>query len=130
MNETGIIEEYYFDDYYRVLVMVDGTKYVVSVDVYYVGWNYDEYKELCIGEICLLVKELTPIGRIDSINIEKIVVVGTRVGNKLETINVKWIMDSKPGDNEMLKIFKNSWRVARGEPLDVFQYVKTDSAPA
>lgn len=127
MNETGIVEEYYFDDYYRVLVMVDGTKYIVSVDVYYVGWNYNEYKELCVGEICLLVKELIPIGRMDSINIEKIVVIGTRVGNKLETINVKWIMDSKPSDSEMLKIFKSSWRIARGELLDVFQ---TDSAPA
>lgn len=130
MNEPGIIEEYYFDEYYRVLVMADGAKYVVSVDVYHVGWNFNGCKELCMGEICLLVKELAPIVKIDSINIEKIIIIGTKVGNRLETINVKWIVSNRPSDNEMLKIFRSSWKIARGELSDVFQGVRTDSVPA
>lgn len=115
-TEAGnVLEEYYFDDYYRVLVINEEGKYVVSVDVYYANWRYSEHRELCIEEVCLLVKEITPSqvkANVDGVM--KIMVIGTKVKDKHETINVKWIMNRKPSSNEILGIYRDSWNIVKG----------------
>lgn len=110
---TGTLEEYYFDDYYRVLVMRDENKYVVSVDVYHAKWEYPDYEDLCIENVCLLVKEIVP--RETSIRgVEKVIVIGVKVKDKYETIGVKWTIDHKPSSDEVYNIYRESWDIARG----------------
>jgi len=125
MSESEVIKEYYFDDYYRVLVIESGSKYVISVDVYYADWKYGNYREVCIGEVCLLVKELAPSEiNVNFANVEKVMVIGVRVGDKRETVNVKWIMGSKPGDDEIEGIYRHSWRIAQGELTEMASNIR------
>lgn len=113
--EAGnVLEEYYFDDYYRVLVINEEGKYVVSVDVYYANWKYSEHRELCVEEVCLLIKEIAPSQvKVNMDGVVKIIVIGTRVKGKHETINVKWIMNRKPSINEVSSIYRESWNIAK-----------------
>lgn len=111
---VNILEEYYFDEYYRVLVMGEENKYVVSVDVYYASWKYSEYRELCVGEVCLLVKDILPSEvKVSISGVEKISVIGVKVKDKCETINVKWIMNRKPTNEEISSIYKDSWSIVK-----------------
>lgn len=113
-NKRNKVEEHYFDEYYRVIVISEEGKYIVSVDVYRVGWSYKNYKEICIENICLLLKEL-PINLVGTTlrGVEKVILVGTRVGDKYETINVKWIVDHKPSDVELQELYDFSWKLIR-----------------
>ncbi|MEM0001143.1 MAG: hypothetical protein QXH02_06915 [Desulfurococcaceae archaeon] len=115
-GEVGnVLEEYYFDDYYRVLVINEDGRYVVSVDVYYANWEYSEHRELCIEEVCLLVKEIAPSQvKVSVDGVVKVLVIGTRVGGRYETINVKWIMVRKPSSSEISSIYMDSWNIAKG----------------
>jgi hypothetical protein len=108
--------EQYFDNFYRVVVVRDNGEYVVSVDVYYVGWTYGDHREVCIENTCLLMKELdASILRVNPCKSRKIIVIGTRLGSKAETINIKWICSEKPSGRELEELYRLSWIIARGE---------------
>ena len=107
-----LIEEHYLNDYYRVLVIRDNDKYIVSVDVYRAEWKYQDYFVNCINEVCLLFKEIENLDiSIDLNGVEKIIVIGSRVKDKYETINVKWILNHKPSQTEVEKIYQYSWKI-------------------
>ncbi|MEM2025276.1 MAG: hypothetical protein QXW94_03195 [Desulfurococcaceae archaeon] len=110
------IEELFFDEYYRMLVLEDLNRFIISVDVYKPGWDYTNYKDVCINETCLLLKELSPSEiNLDAAmgGVEKVVVVGVKVGAKFETIGVKWFMKHKPSSEEVRSIYERSWRIIR-----------------
>jgi hypothetical protein len=115
-DEADYLEEYYFDNFYRVLVIRENEKYVVSVDVYYNGWKYINQKEVCVENTCLLVKEIDP-NDVKAVfqSVEKIFIIGVKVNDKLETVNVKWVSNSKPNREVIEEIYKYSWKIASGE---------------
>ena len=115
-GEAYYLEEYYFDNFYRVLVVRENEKYVVSVDVYYNEWKRIDQKEVCVENTCLLVKEVDP-NDVKALfqSVEKIFIIGVKVNDKLETVNVKWVFNSKPSREVMEKIYKYSWKIASGE---------------
>ncbi|MEM4490547.1 MAG: hypothetical protein QXK41_05245 [Desulfurococcaceae archaeon] len=109
------MEEYYFDNFYRVVLLRDDEKYVVSVDVYYAGWKYDDQRKICVENTCLIIKEIDPSETSISLqDVERIFVIGVKVDNKFETINVKWILKSKPCREVIETIYKFSWKLASG----------------
>lgn len=117
MSEPGLskIEEYFFDNFYRVLVIPEDGKFIVSVDVYIAYWNHTNPREICIENTCLLVKEISNISLGMDLSVEKIVVIGVRVSGKDETINVKWVLNRKPGFQDIERLYKYSWLIARGQ---------------
>ncbi|MET1159652.1 MAG: hypothetical protein ABWW65_01700, partial [Thermoprotei archaeon] len=52
------VSEYWFLDYYRVLVISENTHKVISVDVYRRKWIFEDYEEVCShdNKYCLLYK--------------------------------------------------------------------------
>ncbi|MEM4718182.1 MAG: hypothetical protein QXE81_05430 [Desulfurococcaceae archaeon] len=117
MNKSDLnkVEEYFFDNYYRVLVLPEDGKFIVSVDVYITQWNQSDQREICIENTCLLVKEINNFSPGIDQRVEKIIVIGVRVAGRDETINVKWILSGKPGFLDIEKLYKYSWLVARGQ---------------
>lgn len=105
------VEEYYFDDYYRVIVIRSSQYYVVSVDVYVNHWIFDVYESTCIEDTCLLVKKLGEDALECISGVREIMVVGVKVGSKLETINVKWFVDHRPSAQEVETIYRCSWKL-------------------
>ncbi|MCY0868903.1 MAG: hypothetical protein OWQ48_06760 [Desulfurococcus sp.] len=113
--EPENVSEYYFSEHYRVLVVEENGEFTVSVDVYREGWDFTDYTSKCIGDVCLLLKELTSDSlRIVAEGIEgvvKVAVIGVRVADKYETIGVKWVIDRKPGYAQVEAIYKASWKL-------------------
>lgn len=110
------IEEHYFDEYYRVVVLEDASKYVVSVDVYKPSWEFSDYRSVCADSVCLLVKELLPSEvslRVDVQGVERVVVLGVKTGDRFETINVKWFVRSKPTAEDIRQLYEHSWRMLK-----------------
>lgn len=105
------VEEYYFDDYYRVVVVKDGQDYVVSVDVYKNSWAYDVYESICVENTCLFVKRLSGDSTRCVSGVREVMITGVKVGSKVETINVKWILDHKPSFQEVGALYECSWRL-------------------
>lgn len=109
----SFIREYYFDEYYRVIVVRDGEKYVVSVDVYRPNWVFSDHREICAENTCLLFKELD--NRVMGVSgVEKTIIIGAKTGNRVETINVKWIIDHEPSEEEIREMYKYSWSIVSG----------------
>ncbi|MEM0325732.1 MAG: hypothetical protein QW733_01690 [Desulfurococcaceae archaeon] len=105
------VEEYYFDDYYRVVVVRDEQDHIVSVDVYRPTWKYDSYESICVENVCLLISVLRN-PEISAIHgVKKIIVIGVKVNEKVETVNVKWIVDHKPSRSEVEAMYRESWRL-------------------
>ncbi len=107
-----VLSEYYFLDYYRVLKVRSGDRFVLSVDVYRRTYPFKPEKELCIddGKYCILYHYIDPsttnIG-----GVEEIRATGIKAGDIVETVNVRWILDHEPPIREIEKIFRESWRV-------------------
>jgi len=111
---TYDVEEYYFNEYYRVLVIKDEEGYVVSVDVYESKWSHSNYKSTCIDDTCLLAKEVEAGDlELNISGVRKLVIIGVKVGNKAEVISVKWILNHKPSYEELETIFKKSWQLVK-----------------
>lgn len=113
MDLHNYVREVFFDNYYRVLVVHGGSEYTVSVDVYHVGWIFTDYRERCIDNICLLIAE-APIPHIEGLVVKRVLVIGIRVGERAETINVKWFIDKNPTTEDLERIYKYSWMIVRG----------------
>lgn len=117
MEELEVVSEYWFMDYYRVLVVnLNGIRKFVSVDVYRPGWPFSEHEELCISSAacCLLYKELGAseyASLFDRVSVEKIVVTGVKTNGSLETINVRWFIRGEPTYSDIEKIFRCSWEL-------------------
>mgnify|MGYP001772586198 CR=1 FL=1 len=105
------IEEYYFNEYYRVLVIEDEEGYVVSVDVYKNSWKYEDAESICVENTCLLLKKIKGNPTSNITGVKEVIVIGARVGSSLETINVKWLLDHKPSLEEVRAIYESSWQL-------------------
>lgn len=106
-----LVKEIFIDNYYRVLVVREKTSYVVSVDVYYVGWRFHDYRETCVDNVCILIAE-APVPSINGLSIRRVLVVGVKAGGRVETINVKWFVDREPSEEELYSLYKYSWIIA------------------
>lgn len=104
------VEEYYFDDYYRVVILRENGSYVVSVDVYSSDWIFKSFESICVENVCMLVKRLKDIPT-EVNGVSEIIIIGVRVKDKLETINVKWVMDHKPSREELERVYRSSWQL-------------------
>ncbi|AFL67036.1 hypothetical protein Desfe_1165 [Desulfurococcus amylolyticus DSM 16532] len=115
MSKPGIISEYYFSDYYRVIVIEEGDSYIVSVDVYRSKWIFTDYTEKCVENTCLLLKELSPESNgnryVDLDSVSKIIIIGVKVDDNYETINVKWVLRKKPTYSDIESLYEASWRI-------------------
>ncbi|QOR94857.1 hypothetical protein IMZ38_02765 [Thermosphaera chiliense] len=121
MGDTGImVFEYYFSDYYRVIVFREGENFIVSVDVYRKGWPFKDYEEKCVaeGQVCLLFKTISPaqLPGEPLLSVEKIIVEGVRVSGVEETISVKWFFKGELGQEEVSKVFNASWSLIKCQP--------------
>jgi len=111
------VAEYWFANYYRVLVinLENGSK-VLSVDVYRKAWLFGESEAQCIenNKYCLLYKVLEPKPETYELKravIEKIIVTGVKVGDIYETVNVRWFIRGELEAPEIEKIFYWSWEI-------------------
>jgi len=121
LGDTGImVFEYYFSDYYRVIVFREGENFIVSVDVYRKGWPFKDYEEKCVsgGEVCLLFKTVPPaqLPGEPPLLAEKIIVEGVRVSGVEETISVKWFFKGELGQEDVSKVFNASWSLIKCQP--------------
>lgn len=103
-----MIEEYYFDDFYRVILVEEEGGYTLSVDVYLPYWPFGEYEKSCVQtdekEVCLLFKELEMSEFTDLV--EKVVVTGSLIGGEYETINVKYFLKKRPSTEEVRQLYE------------------------
>ncbi|OYT40313.1 MAG: hypothetical protein B6U89_02510 [Desulfurococcales archaeon ex4484_58] len=116
MNEEEIVSEYWFHNYYRVLVVrLNKESYLLSVDVYRNEWMFNDYEERCVSgkKYCLLYKKLEENINIESSDLEvrEVMITGVKAGDIYETINVRWIVVGKLRCNDIEKIFYRSWEI-------------------
>ncbi|WP_448579193.1 hypothetical protein [Thermosphaera sp.] len=121
MENTGVeVFEYYFSDYYRVVVFKEGDAFIASVDVYRKGWPFKDYEEKCVaeGEVCLLFKIILPdqLPGEPPLSTEKIMVEGIRVSGVEETISVKWFFKGKLEQDDVSRVFNASWSLIKCQP--------------
>jgi len=116
------ISEYWFHKYYRVLVIeLDGSEKIVNVDVYRKGWIFDNYKETCLsnGKYCLLNYVIEDVERLKTLlgelctKVKKIGIMGVKVGEKVETINVKYFVIGDLRYDEIKELFYKSWELIK-----------------
>jgi hypothetical protein len=106
---THHYEEIYFDEFYRVLVLSEKSSFIVSVDVYMKKTSFESSKKTCIDDICLLLKEVEEASKALP-GVIRVLVVAIKVReNPVEVVSVKWILDHKPGREEIEHIYKESW---------------------
>ncbi len=127
MSVLENVSEYWFHNYYRVLVVKTGSSYLVSVDVYRKGWiwSIDDRECVCNGEYCLLYhrvsrEELASIDGLEDV-IDRVVeafIVGVKARDRLETVNVRYrIEGSSPLKySDIEKIFYASWSLTKTNP--------------
>lgn len=118
MNTLDNVSEYWFLDYYRVLLIdLDNNKKFLSVDVYRRNWVFREnYVEKCVADkkYCLLYKELKPDPDKYSLTngkVIKIIVTGIKAEEIYETINVRWVIEGNITYKDIEKIFYWSWKL-------------------
>lgn len=108
-----MIEEYYFDDFYRVILVEEEEGYTLSVDVYLPYWPFGESEKSCVTadgrEICLLFKELEINEFTDLVG--KVVVTGSLIGGESETINVKYFLKRRPSTEEVRQLYEYASRL-------------------
>jgi hypothetical protein len=115
-EKPGNITEYWFLDYYRVLVVeLGGDEKLVSVDVYRRGWLYEDYEYECVSNnrYCILYKDLEPIDKysLPTASIEKITVTGIKALDQYEIVNVRWFIRGKLVYRDVENIFYWSWEL-------------------
>uniref|UniRef100_A0A7C4D7B9 Uncharacterized protein n=1 Tax=Staphylothermus marinus TaxID=2280 RepID=A0A7C4D7B9_STAMA len=122
MEKPSNVSEYWFNNYYRVIVVkLSNDKKFVSVDVYRDKWLFKDYEEICISnnEYCLLYSEVDPLKYnhlFDNILIDKIIVTGVKSNKVFETINIRWFITGEIDYNSILKIFQYSWEIIGCKP--------------
>ncbi|MEM3925976.1 MAG: hypothetical protein QXU22_04280 [Desulfurococcaceae archaeon] len=117
MNKRNDIDEYYFSDFYRTIVVKSGeNEYMVSVDVYKktdrCALDNQDIKYTCVEDTCLIIEEVKPTlipKSIATIGINKVLVIGIRVSDNCEVINVKWFVNRKPTFEDVKAMFDASW---------------------
>lgn len=117
MSVEERVSEYWFLDYYRVLVvdLGDGSRFI-SVDVYRRDWRFKDYDIECVGDgkYCLLYKTLKPDPSkyvLSRARIERIVVTGVKASDRYETVNVRWFVKGDLSYSDIEKIFYWSWEL-------------------
>ncbi len=128
MNSTNTYEnvsEYWLLDHYRVLVVKTGKdKYFVSVDVYRRKWPFNGFDdEICVSsnKYCIVYKEISDLGKLDDLDIDKAIVTGVKIGDRVETVNVRWVLKGALKYSVVESIFYESWKLIgcggpRGDP--------------
>ena len=109
-----VISEYWFFDHYRVLVIKEpNNKYIVSVDVYRKGWNFEVNEEVCVSQnrYCLIYCTIDPSKHNIVDGIAKIVITGIKTNHGLETVDVRYIMNRSPTYSDIEKMFYYSWKL-------------------
>jgi len=108
------VSEYWFHNYYRVLVIDrgDGLK-ILSVDVYRRGWFFDKYDSKCVDQnYCLLYAYIdNPKTMLNKVVVEKIIVTGVKARDTYETINVRWFIRGDLTYSVVEEIFYASWEL-------------------
>jgi len=112
------ISEYWFHDYWRVLIIELSNRTIVSVDVYRDGWfwNTDSMKCIDVENYCILyhkvsMDELSRVfGELSKYFIS-VEVVGIKAKDRLETVNVRYMVsgDKKLTYNDISELFYKSW---------------------
>ena len=112
------ISEYWFHDYWRVLIVELSDRSIVSVDVYRDGWFWNTDSMKCIDDenYCVLyhkvsLDELSRVfGELSKYFIS-VEVVGIKAKDRLETVNVRYTVsgDKKLTYNDISELFYKSW---------------------
>ena len=128
MEAPDNVSEYWFLEFYRVLVTrIDNENYV-SVDVYREEWPWslDGSTKICVKdeEYCLLyhVIDRDLVNKVfDKLaeNIVKVEAVGVKTGDKLETVNVRYIIRGELKYNDIEQLFYNSWKLIGCSPPSI-----------
>lgn len=111
-TNPGEHEEVYFDEFYRVLVLGEKGKYIVSVDVYAKSEKFEYSNSTCVDNVCLLVKEVKELPSSVQGIIKTLIIAVKVLENPVEIVSVKWLLDHKPSREEIEKIYRESWRLA------------------
>lgn len=113
------VSEYWFLRYYRVLVVEEDGEKIVSVDVYKKGYDHEVVDENCLSskEYCILYSEVDK-NKYSSVfeksiydKIDKIVIVGVKARDRLETVNVRYVVKGDLTYNDIEQLFYASWRI-------------------
>jgi hypothetical protein len=124
-NTYENVSEYWFLDHYRVLVVkTNDNKYFVSVDVYRRKWPFNDFDdEICVSnnKYCIVYKEISELDKLNDldINVDKIIITGVKVGDHVETVNVRWVLEGELKYSVVEGIFYKSWKlIGCGGPRD------------
>jgi hypothetical protein len=114
-NTYENVSEYWFLDHYRVLVVkTNDNKYFVSVDVYRRKWPFNDFDdEICVSDnkYCIVYKEINTPDKLDGLDIDRVIVTGIRVGDHVETVNVRWVLRGGLKYSVIEEIFYRSWNL-------------------
>jgi len=120
MESMENISEYWFHEYWRVLLIGSGDHLIVSVDVYRTGWfwNTDSMECLSDGKYCLLYHNVSRdeldrvLGELSKY-IVKAEIVGVKAGERFETVNVRYTVsrDRELTYNDISDLFYSSWKL-------------------
>lgn len=114
------VSEYYFSDYFRVVLLRDGDQFIASVDVYRKGWFFSGHEEKCVSDnrVCVMFKRVDPsiLPKDFSLIIDQVIIVGARISGVEETISVKWVLKKEPSYDEISRIYELSWRIIGCKP--------------
>lgn len=112
------INEYWFHDYWRVLVIETSDRLIVSIDVYREGWFWNIDSRKCIdGEnYCILYHKvsLEEIGKLLGKLSEYIIdveIIGIKAKDRFETIGVRYVISSNKNltFQDLSELFYKSW---------------------
>jgi len=109
-----LVEEYWFDEYYRVykLRLRDG-KIVLTIDVYREGFPLEPGDRLSLGQVSLLYSDLDP-GVLGLPGVKKVELVGLEVPGRRETIGVRVYMKRDPGPGKVEEIYRKARSLVEG----------------
>lgn len=122
MEKPGNVSEYWFLKYYRVLVIEEDDKKIVSVDVYrknFVATSKTVLKCIDGENYCIMYEELSEPEYRDVIpsslrdKVKKVVVVGVKAKDKLETINVRYVVHGNLKYSDVEELFYASWKLIK-----------------
>lgn len=118
MEGLESVSEYWFHNYYRVLVIDSSSEYVVSVDVYRRGWLWSVDEESCLSdrEYCLVYHRVDPAVLSDKLGdlaslVRRVEIVGVKARGRVEAVNVRYFLsrDRVLKYSDIEKLFYISW---------------------
>jgi len=114
----GNISEYWFHDYWRVLVIELSDRLIISVDVYRDTWLWNTDSIECIDDknYCILYYKVSKdelnkvFGELSKYFIDA-EIVGIKAKDRFETVNVRYKVsgDKKLTYNDISELFYKSW---------------------